>query len=263
MIPLPSAFADLHKRAQACSAGGIGVTYHLRNLAAAYPETQKYVVSDAGTPFRPPYVYEKNYREIMANWGADTTLPLDPSTGKPVADLGQLAKFNTREFPDIRLKERNYKVTPSFDEALSYIDSLSDCLRVSFDIEVFAGRTTCIAFAKSPIDAMCVPIAHYRPTEEGILWRAIAKILGNPNIEKIGQNLAFDTMYLLQNYKIHTKGHICDTMVAHKLLYQDYPKGLDFLVSMHCGGEPYYKDEGKIWKQSDVNDWPAFYRDGT
>lgn len=56
-----------------CSAGGIGVTYHLRNLAATYPEARKYVVSDAGTPFRPPFVHEKNYRQIMASWGADTT----------------------------------------------------------------------------------------------------------------------------------------------------------------------------------------------
>ena len=47
---------------------------------------------------------------------------------------------------------------------------------------------------------------------------------------------------------IPTYGHVCDTMIAHHIMYPDFPKGLDFLCSMHTD-EPYYKDDGKLWSK--------------
>ena len=79
-----------------CSAGGIGVYYHLRNLNETYPSIPKYVISDAGTPFAPPFVNQTNYQKIMANWGAEATLP------ENIRDFGSLIEQNTKNFPDIR-----------------------------------------------------------------------------------------------------------------------------------------------------------------
>lgn len=84
-----------------CSAGGIGAYYHLRNLAATYPDAPKYVVSDAGTPFKPPYLYAKNYDNVMKAWGAEGTLPAPLPNGS-MKHFGDLIHSNTVLYPDVR-----------------------------------------------------------------------------------------------------------------------------------------------------------------
>jgi hypothetical protein len=79
-----------------CSAGGIGAYYHLRGFAEAFPDSRRYVVSDAGTPFKPPYLRAAKYEMVMSNWGADATLP------EGVRDFGALIRYNTEHYPDIR-----------------------------------------------------------------------------------------------------------------------------------------------------------------
>jgi len=79
-----------------CSAGGIGAYYHMRTLANEYPNAEKFVVSDAGTPFRPPYVKADAYKTVMLNWGADQTLPAGQT------DFSSLVAYNTKTYPDIR-----------------------------------------------------------------------------------------------------------------------------------------------------------------
>jgi DNA polymerase I-like protein with 3'-5' exonuclease and polymerase domains len=72
-------------------------------------------------------------------------------------------------------------------------------------------------------------------------------LLGDPSIMKVGQNLMFDISFLLQQNNIITRGPIADTMILHHIIWPDFLKGLDFLCSMHTD-IPYYKDEGKMWK---------------
>ncbi len=79
-----------------CSAGGIGAYFHMRTLAAEYPTAQKYVISDAGTPFRPPYIKEDAYKNVMLNWGAEKTLPPGQT------DFSSVVAYNTKKFPDIK-----------------------------------------------------------------------------------------------------------------------------------------------------------------
>ncbi|KKK50008.1 hypothetical protein LCGC14_3129330, partial [marine sediment metagenome] len=55
------------------------------------------------------------------------------------------------------------------------------------------------------------------------------------------------------------RGPLECTRVAHHILFPDFPAGLDFMVSFHCNGEPYYKDEGKQWKLAQIKDWPQFW----
>lgn len=84
-----------------CSAGGIGAYYHLRNLADAFPSAKKYVISDAGTPFRPPYVDGSKYQQIMKVWGADRTLPQWES-GHVASHFGEVWQYNKQFFPDVK-----------------------------------------------------------------------------------------------------------------------------------------------------------------
>lgn len=85
-----------------CSAGGIGAYYHLPNFAATFPTAKKFVVSDAGTPFKPPYLSERKYQAIMKSWGAENTFPeAHPGEAKS-RDFFAVIQQNTKYFPDIR-----------------------------------------------------------------------------------------------------------------------------------------------------------------
>jgi len=149
---------------------------------------------------------------------------------------------------EIVYKNREYILNPSFDDSLRF---LSDCMgysRVAFDIEVSNMEVSCISFAYSDNLAISIPFVHngndyFTPLQEAEIWRRIALILENENIEALGQNTTFDTTFLFNKYGIKTK-NIQDTMVAQAILYPDYPKGLDFITSMYTD-IPYYKDEGK------------------
>jgi hypothetical protein len=83
-----------------CSAGGIGAYVHERNLADTYPDAAKYVVSDAGTPFKPPFVDATKYAAIMKSWGAQANLPT--TGGQSVSDFGALLQYNIATYPKIR-----------------------------------------------------------------------------------------------------------------------------------------------------------------
>lgn len=84
-----------------CSAGGIGAIYHMRTLATAYPNAQKYVISDAGTPFSRPFLPQGKMHEIIYNWGADSTLP-QGTASRSIEDFGDVVFHNGQTFPKIR-----------------------------------------------------------------------------------------------------------------------------------------------------------------
>lgn len=164
------------------------------------------------------------------------------------------------EFPDIRLPDRNYIINPSWQDATDYISQFSrDKKIVSWDIEVFRKEVTCLSFSPHPKEAMCVPVDKYTTLDEAKVWKAIADVMYDEDVPKLGMNLIFDTGYILQHNKIKTRGYIDDIMVAHHILFPDLPKGLDFLVAFNCNGEPYYKDEGKQWKEHQIKNWDQFY----
>ncbi len=164
------------------------------------------------------------------------------------------------EFSDIRLEHRNYIIRPSVQDATDYIDKLwRDKKTVSWDIETIGGEVSCLSFAPNQYEAMSVPVANYSPSNEAAVWKSISRLLDDPDTPKLGMNLIFDTQFVLAHNRIQTRGYIDDIMIAHHILYPDFPKGLDFLVSFNGRGEPYYKDEGKQWKLAQIKDWDQFW----
>src|SRR5207245_14873 len=83
-----------------------------------------------------------------------------------------------------------------------------------------------------------------------MIWKAIAEILFDPHIQKIGQNFKFDESLLetcvnrTANFGMKVYGFYFDTMLAFKTLYPELPARLEFISSV-LTEEPYYKDEGK------------------
>jgi len=129
---------------------------------------------------------------------------------------------------------------------------------VYFDIEIYNEEVSCISFARNESFAISIPFVtgegnYFSPNQELSIWLGIAKILENPDIVKCGQNVGFDTHFLLRRYGIAAV-NLEDTMVAQRIIMPDYPIGLDFITSVWTD-HPYYKDEGKKyfggggWKQ--------------
>ena len=154
--------------------------------------------------------------------------------------------------PDLNLPQRDLIINPSYQDALAFLGSIGD--RVAWDIEALNHQVSCISFAISRSRVMSIPLVDERgkhrwmPDQELTIWLEIARVLGDPTITKLGMNLIFDIGFMLGQMGIHTRGPIQDIMIAHHIIYPDFPKGLDFICSVHTR-EPYYKDDGKMWSK--------------
>lgn len=162
-------------------------------------------------------------------------------------DLKRIAEESM--FQELRLPSRNIKIRPSYFDSLAFLQTCKESPVVAFDIEVMREEVSCISFAYSPYNIISIPFTangsdYFTPEQEIKVWLEIASILEDPNITKVGQNIVFDTTFLFRKYGINPQGILEDTMIAQAIMYPDYPKGLDFITSMHTK-EPYYKDEGK------------------
>lgn len=162
------------------------------------------------------------------------------------------------KFSGIDLPNRKIEIRPTCAEALSWMLMCSMKGKVAFDIEVMNGQVSCFSLAVTNEMCMSIPLVErgnktvYTVEEEASIMRELASILEDPNINIIGQNLAFDASFMFDKYGIRTV-NIDDTMIAHGILLPDMPKGLDFLTSMYTN-EPYFKDEGKVWKNPKITD---------
>jgi uracil-DNA glycosylase family 4 len=151
---------------------------------------------------------------------------------------------------------REIKIRPTLSECLQFLyvcecyGKLGTPIAYDIEVDVFNGEMTCISFAYSPTDCMSIPFIaeggdYFTITQEAEILIRIARLLEDPEISILGQNLSFDCTYMLRKYGIHTS-NFHDTMVAQKTLMPDYPVGLHFVCSLWTE-LPYYKDDGKYW----------------
>ncbi len=161
-------------------------------------------------------------------------------------------------------REYDYIIEPSFDESMVFLASCESAglngQTIDYDIEVYNEQVSCISFAIEN-RAISIPFVnaqgdYFTIEQEARIWLTIASILENPAIRKRGQNIVFDTHFLLRRYGIHGC-NFDDTMIAQGTLMPDYPKGLDFITSIWTT-HPYYKDEGK--KYFSGGNWPRLWK---
>src|SRR3990172_4218221 len=177
-----------------------------------------------------------------------------------ISDLKKAEKQS--RFPELRLPDRRLLVEMTFKEACQILEHFAHQPMVSLDIEIVNHEVSCISFCEDPLTSISIPFYFtgaqgWSEEEEVHLWLLIAKIIENPNIVKIGQNLIFDLTFLALRNGIVYQGKVEDTMIAQHIMYPDFPKGLDFITSIYID-EPYYKDEGKEW--NNPKSWPDFRR---
>jgi uracil-DNA glycosylase len=156
--------------------------------------------------------------------------------------------------PAIDLPDRILRIQPTYTDAMAFLTDMRRGDRVCIDIECLNHQVSCMSFCSDPLDVMSIPFVgerggpYWTEEQEDNIWLTIAQILGAEDVMKIGQNISFDIGFLFQQNNIITRGKLGDTMVAHHIIWPDFPKGLDFLCSVHTR-EPYYKDDGKLWSR--------------
>ena len=166
------------------------------------------------------------------------------------------------EFPEIRREKWESYPDPMHQvERVTYALGLLRCnpsWKWTLDVETRAGTLACFAVgyrsSSGVVISFCVPIqtasgAYWSPEEELQVWEALrATAKANPNLSN--QNIEYDIYYLLR-YGVEPSGVYMDTMLAHSVLYPEFPKGLDFLCSFYLEDVVYYKGEGRDWKAGD------------
>ena len=160
------------------------------------------------------------------------------------------------EYPEIRLTPRKLITQPTFHEALDFIalcieQGLAGCI-IDYDIETSpkTHELSCIGLTYRPGIIMCVPFIdgngdYFSADQELQIMLLLNDLFGNALIRKRGQNVIFDSHFLLRKYGIRTY-NLEDTMVAQGILWPEMHKGLDFITSVWTD-IPYYKRDGKIW----------------
>jgi DNA polymerase len=148
------------------------------------------------------------------------------------------------EYPELRRPTRDLLIPSDIKNALDWLDYFNKCPRLSVDIEVVNFEISAIALADSPEQGMSFPFYHniFDEHEETALWRAIAKPLGNKKIVKVFQNGIFDIHMLATRAGVIVEGVIEDTMIAHSVMFPEMLKSLEFLGSMYCGAQEYWKN---------------------
>lgn len=164
-------------------------------------------------------------------------------------DLGRV-----KEIIDGKFQESAYQIIkrPPYNACIQYLEECYELglkgYTIDYDIELRYEQISCISFAHNPGIAISIPFIdesgdYFRIDQEIEVWKLIAKILQDHRIKKRGQNIIFDSHYLLRRHHIITH-NVDDTMVAQRTLMPEFPVGLDFITSFWTG-HPYYKDEGK------------------
>lgn len=186
-------------------------------------------------------------------------------------------------FPEIRRPQYNFIIRPDYDTAYNTLlqlaeqaEALPGKLILGADIETRAGHISCIGFAWSKLDAICIPFmavenyneyvpkldkrgndvgswvrkqreSHYWSLEEEAnLLHLIYRI--SQAAVFTGQNWNYDAQYCLRHWFWVAKYTVRDTMLKHHVCFTNMDKNLSFLSSMYCEDHLHWKDDRTLWQ---------------
>lgn len=155
-------------------------------------------------------------------------------------------------FEDYEIKAH---INPTFDEAMAWIEKMeTEGKPVGADIETSSGETICVGLANDPHEGMCIPFrsatANYWTVQQELsLLRVLDRLFSNPDVRFVTQNGMYDNSWMWYHNRLRITKVWFDTMLAHHTLYPSMPHSLGFLTTQYTT-HPFYKDEGKIWKET-------------
>lgn len=209
----------------------------------------------------------------------------------PIVELDLVKALKESEYPEYRKPEVDVLISPSLNDVLSWIQSASFVKRISFDIETIGTHIRCLslgAYFNKMLHAISIPFikmsssgmaapsigdrvimlstqsesasSYWNKQDEVVVLDALARILADEKIEKVGQNsIAFDAPLLEYEFGIEIKNHYLDTMHAWHILYPEFPKSLNFLVSVLTNHQNYWSGKST---EDDLSEWFYSTMDG-
>ena len=165
-----------------------------------------------------------------------------------------LYKFYLLHSGQYREHQINAIINPTAPEALKYIYKIQNEKKpFALDIETIGNEMCCIGLANDIHEGICINFRDnnkntYSVKDEINIKKAICRLLIHPDSKIVTQNGSFDNSWLgfKERFPIF-KCHF-DTLLAHHTLYPRLPHNLGFLTSVYTM-HPYYKDDGKTWKE--------------
>lgn len=186
---------------------------------------------------------------------------------KPLICNDLLRAKKEAESKTLHRQERYVSIKPSFDEAISMMEQVYQIglagSIISIDIEVINRELDCFSLSWSPIHSICIPLRfsggdYFTPDQELEIIKSLAKIIEDPQIQKVGANFIFDLQFLFHKYGIRPRGELHCTQIAQKIAFPDFSAGLDFVTTMHTD-IPYYKADGKQWMKLGTGTWEEWW----
>lgn len=130
-------------------------------------------------------------------------------------------------------------------------------MRMGGDIETRAGHISCIGFAWSELEAVCIPFmciqkgkeeGYWSLEEEAHLVWLIVRLLAV--IEVAGQNWNYDAQYIYRHWHFICP-KVIDTMIQQHSCFSAFEKNLAFLSSMYLEDHLYWKDDRTSWVEGE------------
>jgi len=191
---------------------------------------------------------------VAKQWKAYTSVAMD---------LGRAAA-EARAGPQITYPDVTILTEPTYTEALTFLSrAQAEADLLSVDIETKRGQVTAIGFSYKRGHGICIPFydprranKSYWPSawQEAAIWEAIAKVLEDPSVPKLGQNYGgYDAIFLLEQYGIKTMGMAHDTRLLSHAIYPELPKDLATLGANYTNLGP-WKMLGPRAKKRDKRD---------
>ena len=163
--------------------------------------------------------------------------PENADKGTSGAEKGQFKRYERGAY--------DYQLIETKEDRKRIIDLFLTKDFISLDTETTSvnameAKLVGLSFSVKENQAFYVPIPQ-DGTAQAIVdeFRAVYE---NERLIKIGQNLKYDLM-VLENYGVHLKGTMFDTMIAHYLLHPERPHNMDYMAEALLGYRTIHIDE--------------------
>ncbi|MFQ5742008.1 MAG: uracil-DNA glycosylase family protein [Acidobacteriota bacterium] len=159
-----------------------------------------------------------------------------------------------------------FTIRPSYGEVMEALDDFlelaqrSGPLRLSVDLETYAGHIDSLGLGATAFSAICIPFmslndprGYWSPEEEWTIIQKARKLLSHPNVQIVGQNFLYDAQYFALYWNLFLVPYI-DTMLLHHVCWPGTPKPLEYLSSLYCHYHRYWKSEDDEWQAKGAED---------
>ncbi len=146
-----------------------------------------------------------------------------------------------RMYENIGTVAHEYILTDTHEKRQQLIQMLQASSEFCFDtettgLETFNTELVGMSFAVKPHRAWYVPVPASKEEAQAVVDE-FKPLFENPKIRKIGQNLKFDMLTLLQ-YDTDTAGTLFDTMLAHYLIQPEQRHNMNYLSEKYLDYSP-------------------------